>query len=372
MTTAETIPSAESLIGRRLGGRYLMRSLLGVGGMGQVYRATQAGIEREVAVKVLRPELAHHPGIPERFLREARAAALVQHPNAITVLEFGEDSGVLFLAMELLYGEPLIRRLRRGPLDAAVALDLFEQVAAALAAAHDVGVIHRDLKPENIFLARFGSGDGREVVKVLDFGLAKLLEPLGEGPQTDANQRIGTPRYMAPEQAYGIDVDARCDVYALGLLLFEMLTGRPAFDDANEMAALSKRLRAPAPKLNRFSGRLDELVQSMLRSDKNLRPSNAGAVLNVVRALRSDGKIYRSDDSPPEIRVMPAPLREVAAVDAGAGDDVPLLPSSAVLPAPPTPWPVLPLGGLVRWLVVLLFVLAVFLGGVLLGVGARR
>jgi hypothetical protein len=110
----------------------------------------------------------------------------------------------------------------------------------------------------------------------------------------------------------------------------------------------------------------------MLRSDKNLRPSNAGAVLNVVRALRSDGKIYRSDDSPLEIRVMPAPLREVAAVDAGAGDDVPLLPSSAVIPAPPTPWPVLPLGGLVRWLVVLLFVLTVFLGGVLLGVGARR
>ncbi|MDW8282901.1 MAG: protein kinase [Myxococcales bacterium] len=299
MTEAATNNSA-SMVGRTIAGKYTIRATIGSGGMGFVYRATQAPIEREVALKVLRLDLAHQDGIAERFTREARAASRIQHPNAITIYEFGEDDGILYLAMELLYGETLRQRLRREPrLEPEHALDIFEAMGGALAAAHRVGVVHRDLKPDNIFLAQF-EGHG-EVVKVLDFGLAKLLDRAADadGLLTDVNLRLGTPRYMAPEQALGLQpIDARCDVYALGLLLFEMLAGRAPFVGEDGMEVLAQRLRREAPRLSEtapergYSPELDGLLSAMLQRDREHRPADANEVLTRLRELRKSGRIY--------------------------------------------------------------------------------
>lgn len=292
--------NASSLIGRTIGGRYTIKAAIGSGGMGHVYRATQAPINREVAIKVLRVDLAHQEGVAERFKREARAASLIQHPNAITIFDFGEDGEILYLAMEFLAGETLRQRVRREPpLEVDEALDLFEAMAGALGAAHKVGVVHRDLKPDNIFLAKFDSVG--LTVKVLDFGLAKLLDRAADndGLVTEANLRLGTPRFMAPEQALGIQpIDSRCDVYALALLLFEMLAQRAPFMGEDGMEVLAQRLRREAPRLStvaptkNFSEQMDDLLASMLKRDRDQRPLDANVILARLREIRKAGQVY--------------------------------------------------------------------------------
>lgn len=272
--------------------------------MGHVYRATQAPMNREVAIKVLRVDLAGQEGVKERFKREARAASLIQHPNAITIFDFDEDGELLYLTMEFLSGETLRQRLRREPiLTVEQALDMFESMAGALGAAHRVGVVHRDLKPDNIFLAKFDAVG--EVVKVLDFGLAKLLDraATGEEQLTDHNLRLGTPRYMAPEQALGIQpIDSRCDVYALGLLLFEMLAQRAPFVGDDGMEVLAQRLRREAPRLSQvapqknFGPQMDELLANMLKRDREQRPQDANVILSQVREIRKNNQVYRPLD----------------------------------------------------------------------------
>ena len=245
----------------------------------------------------------------EHFKREAKAASLINHPNAITIFDFGEDEGILYLAMEYLAGETLRQRLRREPaFTIDQALDAFESMAGALGAAHKVGVVHRDLKPDNIFIAKFDAAG--EVVKVLDFGLAKLLDPGTSAPEdqlTRPELRLGTPRYMAPEQALGIQpIDSRCDVYALGLLLFEMLAGRAPFTGEDGMEVLAQRLRKESPKLSaiapnkNFSEQMDSLLQRMLERDRAKRPSDANEVLVQVREIRKNGQVYRTDDAEDE------------------------------------------------------------------------
>jgi serine/threonine protein kinase len=296
--------NASSLIGKTIGGRYTIRAAIGSGGMGHVYRATQAPMNREVAIKVLRVDLAGQEGVKERFKREARAASLIQHPNAITIFDFDEDGELLYLTMEFLSGETLRQRLRREPiLTVDQALDMFESMAGALGAAHRVGVVHRDLKPDNIFLAKFDAVG--EVVKVLDFGLAKLLDraATGEEQLTDHNLRLGTPRYMAPEQALGIQpIDSRCDVYALGLLLFEMLAQRAPFVGDDGMEVLAQRLRREAPRLSQvapqknFGPQMDELLANMLKRDREQRPQDANVILAQVREIRKNNQVYRPLD----------------------------------------------------------------------------
>ena len=297
--------NASSLIGKTIGGRYTIKSAIGSGGMGHVYKAIQAPINREIAIKVLRVDLAGQEGVTERFKREAQAASLINHPNAITIFDFGEDEGILYLAMEYLAGETLRQRLRREPaFTVDQALDAFESMAGALGAAHKVGVVHRDLKPDNIFIAKFDAAG--EVVKVLDFGLAKLLDPGTSAPEdqlTRPELRLGTPRYMAPEQALGIQpIDSRCDVYALGLLLFEMLAGRAPFTGEDGMEVLAQRLRKESPKLSNiapnknFSEQMDSLLSRMLERDRAKRPADANDVLVQVREIRKNGQVYRIDD----------------------------------------------------------------------------
>ena len=344
---ASDAPNALSLIGRTIGGRYTIKATIGAGGMGHVYRATQAPINREVAIKVLRVDLAHQEGVAERFKREAKAASLIQHPNAITIFDFDQDGEILYLAMELLSGETLRQRLRREPpLEINEALDMFESMAGALGAAHRVGVVHRDLKPDNIFLAKFDAVG--QVVKVLDFGLAKLLDRAADndGLVTEANLRLGTPRFMAPEQALGIrPIDSRCDVYALGLLLFEMLAQRAPFIGEDGMEVLAQRLRREAPRLSQvapqkhFSEEMDELLASMLMRDREHRPQDANVVLSLVREIRKNNQVTRGTGGPGDARAQGS--------DHGRGGAFPRAAANAPAPYAPQPggWPRSPVEG---------------------------
>src|SRR6516165_8885867 len=211
-------------------GLYVVQSLLGAGGMGEVYRARDASLKRDVAIKVLPASVSRDPDRLRRFQLEAEAAAALNHSNILSIFAIGQQDGSPYIVTELLEGETLRERLRHGALRLRDAIDAAIQIAKGLAAAHEKGIAHRDLKPENLFLAK----DGR--VKILDFGLAKLMQSVSaDSPtvslrdQTDAGRVLGTVGYMSPEQVRGQPADTRSDIFALGCVLYEMLTGKRAF-----------------------------------------------------------------------------------------------------------------------------------------------
>ncbi len=237
------------IIGQVIGSQFRILKRLGEGGMGAVFLAEQMEMERKVVVKVLHPELtASNSSAIERFRREAKAVAQLNHPNIVQVFVFGQaDNGQLYLAMEFIEGRDLAKELSRGPMPQPRALKILDQVCAALTEAHGAGIVHRDLKPENIMLAdRHGNSD---FVKVLDFGIAKLHEPGGgNSPKlTQAGTVFGTPRYMSPEQVKGESVDARSDIYALGVIFYEMLCGRHPFDAETTIEYLVKHVNESVP-----------------------------------------------------------------------------------------------------------------------------
>jgi eukaryotic-like serine/threonine-protein kinase len=245
-------PTADRLIGRVLGGRYRLLERLGQGGMGTVYRATHTLMDKPVALKILRAELATDAEAVARFHREARSASRLDHDHCIRVTDFGQsDDGLLFLVMELLDGYSLSYVTRRGPVPAARAAAIGVAIAEALQHAHDAGIIHRDLKPDNVFLAR--RAKGREIVKVLDFGLAKLASDSAIGPSITRDGTVfGTPEYMAPEQAEGEKLDGRTDVYALGCILYQLVCGEVPFKSTNFVALLTKQVsEEPTPPRDR-------------------------------------------------------------------------------------------------------------------------
>lgn len=237
-----------TLVGTCLDGRYELTGHLATGGMGAVFQARHVHLRKDLAVKVLRPELSASPDLVERFRREAEIASALQHDHIVHVTDFGRtEEGWLFLAMELLTGESLFDRLRReGALAPAAAVPVLWQICAGLGAAHAMGVVHRDLKPENVFLARTASG--REVAKILDFGIAKMTDP-SSGCATQAGMVVGTPEYLAPEQATGGAVDARADLYAVGLIAWRMLAGHHPFTAPDARGLLMKQATAPVPPL---------------------------------------------------------------------------------------------------------------------------
>ena len=211
-------------------GQYEIRSPLGAGGMGEVYRAHDTRLDREVAVKVLPESLTADPDRLRRFEQEARAAAALNHPNILAVYQMATHQGVSYMVSELLEGETLRERLKRGPIPLRKAIDYAVQIAHGLAAAHDKGIVHRDLKPDNLFVTK----DGR--VKILDFGLAKLAQPrdasgaeatIAEG--TESGMVMGTVGYMSPEQVRGKMADHRSDIFAFGTILYEMVTQGEVF-----------------------------------------------------------------------------------------------------------------------------------------------
>jgi len=228
-------------------GRYRIEAPLGAGAMAEVYLAYDPSIERKLAIKVLDPALRHNPDVARRFLAEARAAGMLSHPHIVTIHDVGEADGIPYIAMELLEGEPLdqlLERSQRLSIDAAV--DLSAQIASALAFAHAQGVVHRDVKPSNIIV-----GNGGTTAKLLDFGIARIED----GADSDAKLRstqfgqvIGTPRYMSPEQAMGMTLDARTDLFSLGSILYEMVVGEAAFPGTG-LATLAIQIaqEAPAP-----------------------------------------------------------------------------------------------------------------------------
>ena len=248
-----TPPAREDLIGKRLAGRYLVESMLGEGGMATVYRGLHETIRKPVAIKVLDPAL-YVPDAVERFLQEAQATSLVQHENVVELTDFGTtDDGVVFAVMELLLGETLESLLdREGALEPSRAVDIAQQICSGLQAAHDKGVVHRDLKPENCFrLPRTASPD---FIKVLDFGIAKVggeaKSNVTAAPRrTQVGVIVGTPEYMAPEQARAEACDARADVYSAGVILYRMLSGALPFDKPTPAEVLSQQMYETPPSL---------------------------------------------------------------------------------------------------------------------------
>jgi predicted Ser/Thr protein kinase len=283
----------DPLLGTILDGRYRLERFLGSGAMGTVYEATQLELGRRVAIKVLRERLPK-PSMLSRFEREALAVARLRHPNIVTVYDFAKPSerGAAYLVMEYLQGESLADALRRRQRYVAEeAVRLVEPVAWALHAAHEAGVLHRDLKPQNLFVEREG---GDERLKVLDFGVVKLRGWTG-GEETAEGELVGTPLYMAPEQAAGEQVDARADVYALAAVLYEMVTGRPPHVAASIAALITRKLTRRAPAASAVAAGvppgLDEVLDRALAADRRDRYATArelGAALRTALAPRAE------------------------------------------------------------------------------------
>jgi serine/threonine protein kinase len=266
----------DKLIGTTIDGKFILKEKIGEGGMGKVYRAIHLKMKHTVALKILHPELSSDEIALERFRREAQAAALIHHPNAIAVTDFGVtgDTGMAYLVMELLEGVELREKItRQHHLGYEETFLITFQTCMALQAAHSKGIIHRDLKPDNIWLV--SAEDGLEQVKVLDFGIAKLLTGAEDNHQlTQQGTIIGTPYYMSPEQCRGEELDARSDIYSLGVIVYEMLTGRVPFKATTPVAVALKHNSEPPPPLHN------------LRAD--IPPSIEGVVLRALGKRRRD------------------------------------------------------------------------------------
>ena len=243
-----TLGHTDVKVGMVLDDRYRLEQFLGAGGMGEVYRAEHVYIHKTVAIKLLRPEITASPEAVQRFHLEARTASSIGHRNIVTIEDFGKlGNGVVYLAMEFLDGTPLNRLIAKGPLDNARALDLVVQIAEGLRAAHAREVIHRDMKPENVFILPGEAGG--ELVKILDFGIAKMNASGAEGANlTRTGAIFGTPHYMSPEQAMGTIVDRRADIYSVGVLMFEMFTGRVPFKAESFLGILTQHVYEQPPK----------------------------------------------------------------------------------------------------------------------------
>ena len=274
-------------LGRTLDNKYRLEARLGVGGMGTVYRARHVLIDRAVAVKVLNPRFGEDEAARERFRREARAAGRLQHVNAVTVTDFGQtSSGLVYIVMELLEGRTLREVIGKdAPLEIGRAVAMMLQASAAVAAAHEAGIIHRDLKPANIFVVQ--KTDVPVLVKVLDFGIAKLaVESLEEDDPKSLTQlgvMIGTPRYMSPEQCSGLPLTPAADVYSLGVILYEMLTGIAPFSGTSPLA-IAMRHASEAPRRPReIVAAIPEPIEQVILHALEKKPSDRPADANAFR-----------------------------------------------------------------------------------------
>jgi serine/threonine-protein kinase len=281
------------LLGQVLDGRYKIESVLGQGGMGMVFRATQTSVQRPVAVKTLNPSLAAAPQFFERFRREAEIASRLRHPNVITIFDFGRaPDGTCYFVMELLQGESLKEIVKRdGPMSLRRAVNLVEQACQGLAHAHAEGCVHRDLKPHNIMVQQLS---GKDFVKVLDFGLVKAMETEEEEQLTSTGQVLGTPQYMPPEQAGGEAVDQRSDLYSMAGVLYYCLTGSSPYGANTVRKALTASLTQPVPPVNSkrqgapVPASLDAFFKKALAPEKEDRYQNAQEFVDAMQDAVAD------------------------------------------------------------------------------------
>ena len=297
---------------RIIAGRFRIEREIGTGGMGTVYLATHLDLERPVAVKIIRREFAGDADVADRFLREARTMAKLHHPHAAMIFDAGSlPDGRHFIVMEFIEGETLSQALaREGRFPASKAVNVASQICGVLEEAHRLGIVHRDLKPSNILLGRRG-------VCVLDFGVAKVLAPSAESTATCAStgsgQLVGTPRYMSPEQCLGQRVGARSDLYSLGVLLYEMLAGRPPFIDPLQSALLVKQATAPAPPLPRLRQDIPRPLALAVHTLLAKRPEDRPRTAALAKSLL-ERSLTQTECTLPDVEPLSA---MVAAVDAG-------------------------------------------------------
>jgi len=319
-------PVTDPFIGQVVGERYRIVNRIGLGGMGAVYRAEHTMMRRDLAIKVLLPELSGKEEFARRFEREAESASRLDHPNIITVTDFGRTAeGSLFLVMEFLAGTSLSAAIAEGPMPRARALAIERQILRALDHAHAAGVVHRDLKPENIMLVE---RDGQtDVVKILDFGIAKVTEPQNGSPGrealTQAGVIFGTPEYLSPEQALGEAVDARADVYAAGIILFEMLAGRRPFESDDKVKIISMHLAHAPPRIRDVNPNIQlplPLEQAVLQALEKSRENRFASAAAFMQAL-DDAEAQRdpsleTDETMPHAIAPVAPRRRLPAAAA--------------------------------------------------------
>jgi tRNA A-37 threonylcarbamoyl transferase component Bud32 len=354
----EALPEMH-LEGKVLADRYKIVRRIGDGGMATVYLGEHTGIEKQCAIKVLNIAYAHQQDAVDRFLREARAASRIQHENVIDITDFGRaPNGSVFFVMELLAGEDLATLVRReGPIPWVRVRHIALQICRALASAHAKGIVHRDLKPENVF--RVQRGADRDFIKVLDFGIARVVHgSMGGRALTSAGTVFGTPAYMSPEQCDGRPADARSDVYSLGVVLFELLTGRPPFLADTPLGFLKQHsfdappsLRATAPQA-RIPERVEAIVLQALAKEVDDRFAGMEALATAIEAVDgAEAVLAASWDGPaPRRWLMPAIAAAVGVVIVAgigvalAGRDPPpeevAAPVAVPVPPPDPPAPV--------------------------------
>jgi|GEM_PF-1583777 len=332
MDVSERAATTETRVGEVLAGRYQLEAVLAQGGMGTVFRGRQVSLNRPVAVKLLHPSLEREQS--RRFLQEAHIVAQLDHPNCVAIHDFGRtDDGRSFIAMQLLNGHSLSLETgqRHDPNRAA---EIVSDLLRGLEHAHARGVIHRDLKPENLYLAR--EADGRETVKIVDFGIAKHNEG-GEddGTVTVSGLMSGTPAYMSPEQAIGIDSDGRTDIYSAGMILFELLAGQCAFEDDDAINLLQMHMTEPLPALpDDVPPELVAIVKKMCAKERKDRYQSATAALTDLDAFLGIGRTS-SDSLAPTPIVEPKPADVRARSERVTRDDldaVALTPQPALQP----------------------------------------
>ncbi len=380
-------PHKDALLGTLVDGRYRIDAQIGEGGMGVVYKATHVALNKVLALKILRGEMAKDPEAVQRFMQEAQAATSIGHENIIDINDFGRlRDGTAYFVMEYLNGRPLNDLIKRGgSIPTADALQILRQIAGALGAAHQRGIVHRDLKPDNVFVLT--RGELNNFVKVLDFGIAKV--GASQNKLTRTGMVFGTPHYMSPEQAAGQSVDARTDIYALGVIMYEMFTGRVPFDADTFMGVLTKHMfEKPAPMFGpdaeRQLGALEEItLRALEKKPENRYPSMQELVDDLERAssggrprsvggqrpsseladaleprskseLRLERQLARTEPKLPTRRRLPYALGAIAALLSigagvlvvarqGASSSAPRVAAPAPVPAPPSLPPPLPL-----------------------------